>query len=104
VVRCACDPSPGGAGGDTVVDHIRLFPLLDDVRWTYRVHEQILPSLIRAKVPVRWTGVTVRHTGYVDKRLYRFSCRHAAGILSAARQVEITPILTGFINYPNGTP
>jgi hypothetical protein len=37
-------------------------------------------------------------------RLYRFSCRHAAGILSAARQVEITPILTGCINYPNGTP
>jgi glycosyltransferase involved in cell wall biosynthesis len=40
VVRCACDPSPDGTGGDTVVDHIRLFPLRDDARWTYRVHEQ----------------------------------------------------------------
>ena len=69
VVRCACDPSPDGSGGDTVVDHIRLFPLRDDVRWTYRVHEQILPSLNRAKVPVRWTDVTVRHTGYVDSAL-----------------------------------
>ena len=61
--------SPDGTGGDTVVDHIRLFRLRDDVRWTYRVHEQILPSLIRAKVYVRWTDVTVRHTGYVDMAL-----------------------------------
>ena len=33
--------SPGGTGGEPVVDHIRLFPLRDDVRRTYRVHEQI---------------------------------------------------------------
>jgi tetratricopeptide (TPR) repeat protein len=69
VVRCACDPSPDGTGGDTVVDHIRLFPLRSDVRWTCRVHEQILPSLRRAGIPVRWTDLTVRHTGYVDKAL-----------------------------------
>ena len=69
VVRCACDPSPDGTGGDTVVDHIRLFPLRDDVRWTFRVHEQILPALRRANVPVKWTDLTVRHTGYVDKAL-----------------------------------
>jgi tetratricopeptide (TPR) repeat protein len=67
VVRCACDSGPGGSGGDTVVDHIRLFPLLDGVRWTYKVHEQILPSLRRAGVPVQWTDITVRHTGYVDR-------------------------------------
>jgi len=69
VVRCKCDPSPDGTGGETVVDHIRLFPLRQDVRWTYRVHEQILPALKRAGVPVRWTGITVRHTGYVDRAL-----------------------------------
>ena len=38
-------------------------------RWTYRVHEQILPALRRANVPVRWTDVTVRHTGYSDPAL-----------------------------------
>ena len=27
VVHCACDPGPDGTGGETVVDHIRLFPL-----------------------------------------------------------------------------
>jgi glycosyltransferase involved in cell wall biosynthesis len=69
VIRCACDPAPDGTGGETIVDHIRLFPRRPDVRWTYRVHEQILPSLRRAKIPVRWTDVTVRHTGYVDKAL-----------------------------------
>ncbi|MGC8644396.1 MAG: glycosyltransferase, partial [Isosphaeraceae bacterium] len=69
VVRCACDPGPNGDGGQTVVDHIRLFPLREDVRWTYRVHEQILPALRRANVPVKWTDVTVRHTGYTDPDL-----------------------------------
>jgi glycosyltransferase involved in cell wall biosynthesis len=69
VVRCSCDPGPDGAGGDTVVDHIRLFPLIEGVRWTYRVHEQILPALKRAGVPIEWTDITVRHTGYSDRAL-----------------------------------
>ena len=66
---CACDPSPDGTGGDTFVDHLRLFPLDGSIRWTYRVHEQVRPTLRRANVPVRWTDLTVRHTGYVDKAL-----------------------------------
>jgi glycosyltransferase involved in cell wall biosynthesis len=69
VVRCACDPSPDGSGGETVVDHVRLFPIRDDVRWSYRVHEQIMPALRRAGIPVRWTDLIVRHTGYVDLAL-----------------------------------
>jgi glycosyltransferase involved in cell wall biosynthesis len=69
VVRCACDPSSDGSGGETVVDHIRLFPLRDDVRWAYRVHEQILPALRRVRIPVRWSDLTVRHTGYTDPAL-----------------------------------
>ena len=69
VVRCACDPGPNGEGGDTIVDHIRLFPVIEGVRWTYRVHEQILPALKRAGVPVEWTKITVRHTGYADRAL-----------------------------------
>src|SRR5262245_58459566 len=34
VVRCMCDPSEDGSGGETVVDHIRLFPIRPDVGWT----------------------------------------------------------------------
>ena len=30
---------------------------------------EILPPLRRAGVPVKWTDLTVRHTGYVDKAL-----------------------------------
>ena len=68
VVRCQCDPEPDGSGA-TVVDHVRLFPLRPNIRWTYRVHEQILPSLRRANIGVKWSDVTVRHVGYVDKAL-----------------------------------
>ncbi len=66
VVRCVCDSAPGTSGGKTVVDHIRLFPRLKGMRWTYKVHEQILPALRRARVAVRWTDIHVRHTGYTD--------------------------------------
>ena len=65
VVRCSCDADVNRAGA-TVVDHVRLFPRRSDVRWAYRVHEQILPALRKAGVAVRWSDVTVRHTGYVD--------------------------------------
>jgi hypothetical protein len=66
VVRCACAPGLDGIRGGTVVDHVRLFPLRPGVRWTYRVHEQILPSLKGVKIPVRWTDLIVRHKGYAD--------------------------------------
>ena len=77
----ACDPGPGGEGGETVVDHIRLFPLIEGVRWTYRVHEQILPALKRAGVPVLWTDITVRHTGYADRALRMRKLERDARIL-----------------------
>jgi hypothetical protein len=60
IVRCACDLGPDGTGGNTAVDHVRLFPIRDDVDWKYRVHEQILPALRRAGIPDCWTDITVR--------------------------------------------
>ena len=71
----------GREGGDTVVDHIRLFPVIEGVRWTYRVHEQILPALKRAGVPVEWTEITVRHTGYADRALRLQKARSRTRIL-----------------------
>jgi glycosyltransferase involved in cell wall biosynthesis len=82
VVRCSCDPGADGSGGQTVVDHIRLFPLRPDVRWTYRVHEQILPALRRAGIPVHWTDLIVRHTGYVDVALRARNLERDGRILS----------------------
>ncbi len=31
----------------------------EDVRWTYAVHEQILPAMRSVNVPLRWTEVTI---------------------------------------------
>ena len=83
MVRCSCDPGPNGDGGQTVVDHIRLFPVREGVRWTYAVHEQILPALRRANVPVRWTDLTVRHTGYTGPALRERKLQRYCKILEA---------------------
>jgi hypothetical protein len=61
VMRCACPPGHNGNRGGTVIDHARLFPIA--------VHEQILPSLNRAKIKVRWTDVVIRHKGYADPKV-----------------------------------
>ncbi len=82
VVRCACDAGPDG-GGATVVDHVRLFPVREDVRWIYRVHEQILPALRGAGVEVRWTDATVRHVGYNDQDLRRRKLERDRAILES---------------------
>lgn len=50
-----------------VVDHTRVFPNHPQVRWNYRVHEQILPSVVRLGGTVRRTDVAVRHVGYTDE-------------------------------------
>ena len=43
-MKCLCLPDPV-SGTATVVDHVRLFPNHADIRWKYRVHEQILPAV-----------------------------------------------------------
>lgn len=68
VVRCRCVADRDGQG-DTTVDHIRLFPLRPEIRWIYRVHEQILPALRRAGIGIRWAEVTIHHHGYTDPSL-----------------------------------
>src|SRR5579859_2088149 len=37
---------------------------LPQIRWQYRVHEQILPSVVSAGGKQRWSNVVVEHTGY----------------------------------------
>ncbi len=52
-----------------VFDHIRLFRNQPGVRWEYRIHEQVLPSLMRLGHVVRRANIEVRHTGYQDPAL-----------------------------------
>lgn len=65
--------------------------LREDVRWTYAVHERTLPAVRRVNAPVRWTEVTVRHTGYTDpalrERKLQRDCKILESELAQARRL-----------------
>ncbi len=65
LMRCACMPEPV-SGSAAVLRHARLFRNRPDVRWQYRVHEQILPAALRSGAEKQWSDVIIRHTGYQD--------------------------------------
>jgi glycosyltransferase involved in cell wall biosynthesis/predicted Zn-dependent protease/predicted O-methyltransferase YrrM len=67
-LKCFC-PADAQGRGRTTVDHVRLFRNRDDIRWRYRVHEQILGSLRATRAEVRWGNVVFLHTGYQDPAL-----------------------------------
>jgi GT2 family glycosyltransferase/Flp pilus assembly protein TadD len=49
-----------------LLDQVRLFRNLPEIRWDFRVHEQILPAVNRAGGVVRWAKVIIDHVGYQD--------------------------------------
>ena len=53
-------------GSAAVVDQVRLFRRHEQLRWRYRVHEQILPGLRQLGAEVRTTDVVIRHTGFAE--------------------------------------
>jgi tetratricopeptide (TPR) repeat protein len=57
----------GAANGSAaLVGQMRLFRNHPDIRWDYRVHEQMLPSLKKAGHTIRFTDIAIEHSGYVD--------------------------------------
>jgi len=66
-MKVECVAQPGGSA--TVVDHVRLFPRHSALRWEYRVHENILPSINRLGGKVEWAPVHIQHLGYLDASL-----------------------------------
>jgi glycosyltransferase involved in cell wall biosynthesis/SAM-dependent methyltransferase len=66
--RSVTDPASGEAG---VFEHARLFRNRPDIRWCYRVHEQILPALERTGSVQRFTDLVIEHAGYEEPTLYR---------------------------------
>jgi tetratricopeptide (TPR) repeat protein len=68
VMKCRCLPDAVN-GTSTEVDHVRLFRNHPDMRWTFRVHEQILPAVRKLHGEVRWCDVIVYHKGYQDPAL-----------------------------------
>ncbi|MBL8794251.1 MAG: tetratricopeptide repeat protein, partial [Planctomycetia bacterium] len=65
VMQVHC-PGAGEAGAAdvTVVDHVKLFRNLPELRFEGRLHEQILPAIRRLGGTVAWTDVFVVHSGY----------------------------------------
>jgi tetratricopeptide (TPR) repeat protein len=53
-----------------IVKQVRLFRKHPGVRWRYRAHEQILPSLRESGAEVTWTDIVIDHLGF----------RHAANL------------------------
>ena len=64
-------PAAPGSKAAVVVDQVRLFRRLPDARWSYRVHEQILPALRRTGVDLRRSDVVIQHAGHEDPGLRR---------------------------------
>jgi glycosyltransferase involved in cell wall biosynthesis len=59
------------SGKNRGITHPRLFKLAPDVRWKYRVHEQIAPALMGKGFPLRETDIVIRHTGYRSPEVVR---------------------------------
>jgi len=65
MVRCSCRTNATTTAA-AYVDHVRLFRNHPQIRWRYRVHEQILPAVYEQGGRERWTDVVIHHLGYQD--------------------------------------
>lgn len=57
-------PPGEGEWSETVVDHVKLFPNAPDIRFEFRIHEQVLPSLRRKGIQVLPSDLYVVHQHY----------------------------------------
>lgn len=54
--------------GATVRNNVvRLFPNLPGIGFIHRIHEDVIPSLLKLGVPVRNSSIQVGHSGYEDR-------------------------------------
>jgi tetratricopeptide (TPR) repeat protein len=67
MMKCRLLVAPGSGEAERVVDHARLFRRDPQIRWHYRVHEQILPAICKLGGEPRLTDAVVHHIGYQDR-------------------------------------
>jgi tetratricopeptide (TPR) repeat protein len=84
VMQCLCLPDPR-TGTATAVDHVRLFRAHPQLRWQYRVHEQILPGLRQLGTEMRPCDVVIQHTGYLDPALRKRKAERDRRLLELER-------------------
>lgn len=70
MMSCVCEGHVPGQNM-LVMDHCRLFPRHPKVRWEYRIHEQIVPSIQLAGIPVHTAAIEITHVGYRDPAIAR---------------------------------
>ncbi len=85
VMTCLCLPDPE-SGTATSVDHVRLFRAHPQLRWRYRVHEQIIPGLNELGAEFRRADVVIQHTGYLDATLRKRKRERDLRLLDMERQ------------------
>jgi tetratricopeptide (TPR) repeat protein len=68
-------------GSPTLVEQCRLFRNRPQIRWSYRVHEQIRPAVNRLGHEVRFTDLTIDHAGYTDPQLLQEKIRRNLRLL-----------------------
>jgi GT2 family glycosyltransferase/tetratricopeptide (TPR) repeat protein len=85
VMSCLCLPDPITQAA-TAVHHLRLFRNRPDIRWSCRVHEQILPAVRAAGHVVRFSEVIIQHTGYQDPALRAHKLQRDLRLLESDRQ------------------
>jgi glycosyltransferase involved in cell wall biosynthesis len=85
--------SDGGKTG-SVFNQIRLFPNRPELRFRFPVHEQILPALEEAGVPIEYAPIKVIHTGYGDPALGKSKQLRNKAILEAQIKSNqgVTPV------------
>jgi tetratricopeptide (TPR) repeat protein len=54
------------SGPAIFVEHVRLFLNRPDIRWQYRIHEQVMPAILRLGGSLRATDIVIVHAGYED--------------------------------------
>ncbi len=63
VISVHC-PGPEPDSDVTVVQHVKLFRNLPQLRWDGRIHEQIIPAIRALDGEIAWTDLYVVHSGY----------------------------------------
>ena len=62
---------------------LRMFPNHPGIRFERKIHEQILPALVRLKIPTKQVDVRIDHVGYENPKMQRDKARRNLEILFA---------------------
>jgi len=74
----------------TVVDHVKMFRNHPEIRFEFRLHEQVLPSIKRLGGDVEWTDISVLHSG-ADRTLEGRRRKYERDVRILGEELEARP-------------